>query len=1842
MPASNSFTLDLEAEEALLPQDQAELRSEAASETPGAFELDLSTEEDESVEVLELEAEGPELDLGPETPEGVFRQGLESEVSRLGSLGDLGAFVVKDLVGLDTSVETTALTEARQRQSELAPKGLGEEVGRAALGGGLQAAETLAVAGPVGMVNPLAGIAVAVALPTVQSILEKYSEKRLVKGLSRGEAVTDSVVYGMAVGMLERFGLKGLLEKGAGVAKRIGGAVVRGGAGETAESAFVMGYDKAVRGEDPEDVLKQLSLSAVGGAVGGAVIGGPLALQVKRGERNQAKASMMALKEGVDKGIMKIKPHEVGPLMRKLGEFKSEVKDPEFDAMVGELEKSLSVLAPPVEASAAPAPSPPKVKVAAPVAAAAASPVQLVVSAAPGEPTPPARMEERQATMMAKLAVVPEGLKPRVPPEVLQVPEVPEPAALVPRAPAVEPAPTTAPTTPEFFGPSTPWGLRPKDSTTFGAVLTSADSFSYAVNPDGSLPRAHESEGVDPEDVARVASGDMAAETVAQVPGAHGGYFLMMNSSLGPSGLPYAEAVRKVAKSKSPLKEQDLQVLSWAQGTKKGSPAEWVEVESEVQGGTLKVSPVGELWAVRDVADPRGEILVNTLYRRGGVLAPETKVLEPGKLGSRWVEGGKPLAQVSAEKVNQGDIGKGFLVDAWLGVNSVGGMLVHPRGRTVRTTFNRGADDFGGDVAVEQEALFQSFEGLTRDDVALGLDSLNAVSDVELKALAPDEASWSKLVDRRKWLNSKYGQPELYGADGRAERVAQGVFDSSLGLVRPAFTGLRRRVKLEKGKVEILSTTKSPDHRAVKTFLGTEFMKLVPRAKVLVSFDDAWGGTPMADKVLGLGSAVAFGDRTYVVHLNTTGRSPAESFATLSHELGHVLIKERLGALSEDQRAAVMGGSGSENFGEWAADQVSKWFVSEGAKPLGPAEKFFSGLAGDLKNLRLEPPGTFIDSFVRDLYPGPRLSVGTPEMKGDAKKFGVFARKVFGLHQNAKRNRGVPGILEYTELNSMFNGESMEWYSRATERIKAWVGLGKTEAGRVRDLLDSVNKLETWPSEEEFQKLVTESKVGPEGLGMYLSIRQDFEDALGDVEVKISGDIERSYTDPAVKMAEQQLFKERMEAYRARPYFPQSRFGEFIVVVKDARTQKTIRVESQESERDQKSAFRALQEDYPGPQYDLRMSKFTPAAQAAVGLPPGLVKHMAKNLDLDASQVQALEDISVKLSPSSGFKSKFLRRSGVVGYSQDAVRAYGDYFWRLGRGLARVKYVKPMQEAIAKATEAARGPGKDNTKAAEVASYMNDHYKELMDPTDDHPKLRGAISTWVFGAVPRTGILNLLQVPMVSYPHLAANFGDGKAAAALSGGYASLRALYTGRKSAFADQRMLKLVELAHARGITNESYAMELAGLATEGVLQHGMLGFGTHQKLRQMQSTLMFFMRESEQLNRRVVFRAAAGLALENSDSKYVQRTVDENKIQYGELIEKGLTPEEAGAFLTATDSVRSSMWEYAKYNRPKSFQGGKAVPLQFLSYTQNLLWFMRYAPGRGRALALHLMVGGLKAIPLLAIGAELFEKVFSRDEPERLQLDKELGKLVNEYTALPPDLVLHGLGFYGFGLGALPGMPSVNISPSFSMEQFPPGVQALTRPKIDVNEAMVEAMGISAAVTRDMFDVLGAEDANGIRLASMALPPALQNLRKAMDIATLGKALDNKGLPLATFDPAMPAAVARSFGMNLTEQSEVQEVLSLQYEQDQHITARKSKLTAAWLQARRTGDQEMLAGANRAIAQFNNDLQNPQRGIRGRDLREAYRGFIKAQVDREKLERRGQRAGTDREIREVFRPR
>lgn len=919
-------------------------------------------------------------------------------------------------------------------------------------------------------------------------------------------------------------------------------------------------------------------------------------------------------------------------------------------------------------------------------------------------------------------------------------------------------------------------------------------------------------------------------------------------------------------------------------------------------------------------------------------------------------------------------------------------------------------------------------------------------------------------------------------------------------------------------------------------------------------------------------------------------------------------------------------------------------------------------IPGDESNGPADPPapGSFsrrLTSFLRNYF---KKDVDTSDFQGGLDKFNRFKQLTASLLYIAQQNRHIRQLYDplgtadpqtgrvkygYVNLVEFWHQAKMKRMAGANDTLKLWDKLRSEEVDSLNKfMLDQVLERKFYDALDP--NVVAKYKLTDNVVGMFNRLRADFVEVVDSLEKILLEEAQVRLMGNPTSGVQLNEIRTRMQELRAKPYFPLTRFGKYVTLVRagkdttvDGQSYKKGEViyrEHFDTKVEQAAAHDALKGRWTG--HEIKTDVVSEAVRSFGAIPREVLENMKSRLDLTEDQRAELNKYLLELAPAQSYSKHLMQRRGIQGFSWDLKRAYANYMMQASNYLARIQYAQSMREAIQTLQATATAITGDSRVRREIANYVARHYDYVMAPENDWAALRGAVSVAYLGFMIKSALVNLLQVPMVSYPHLGAIHGDGKALSHLAKAYGDVTRMYhqlrplneteqgitekwlqgaqlspqetqfvekwTGLKVDEYDALNKWLEERAalqeaKQQGFIDEAFAMELAGLAHGGMMSKLTATTRTGKLVRQFSHVAMMPFEVAERMNRRVTFIAAYRLAKESG--------LDNNR-----------------AFVQAKEAVRQTQFEYAKFNRPELMRGKKGVLFMFMQYQLSMLYFLGGGDkGWWRAMAMLLLAGGPLGLPGVRNIMDVIEAVMTKIHPNlKVDLEHELRELLLAVVD-SPDVFMHGASRYGFGL-----LWWADLSGSVSMGRIIPGTDVMKHLaegqdfNAAVRDAVAEAGGATSTLAMRMLQAASSNDPDVWRNIERGMPlTAGQQVMTALRWFNRGGETDTKGAATARLDPNDPYQAAelagKALGFNPREVNQAKEAQRLRQDFINYYLVRRKLLLGSLNFAITQEDMGARETALDAIRTYNEEVPYKLMTIKGKDIQTSIHEHVKARL-------------------------
>ena len=636
---------------------------------------------------------------------------------------------------------------------------------------------------------------------------------------------------------------------------------------------------------------------------------------------------------------------------------------------------------------------------------------------------------------------------------------------------------------------------------------------------------------------------------------------------------------------------------------------------------------------------------------------------------------------------------------------------------------------------------------------------------------------------------------------------------------------------------------------------------------------------------------------------------------------------------------------------------------------------------------------------------------------------------------------------------------------------------------------------------------------------------------------------------------------DKAKGLMAKGYAPLSRFGQYTVYVVDQNGDQ-LYFSMFENERDANVMAREMREQYPQAQVTTGVMS-QESYKLFSGITPETLELFGESLGLEQSGLDAKDEAFqqyLKLAKTNRSAMKrLIHRKGIDGFSEDAGRVLAGFVVSNARQTATNLHASEIAQSVSSIKD---GDVKD------AAIRMMEH---VQNPREEAQALRGLMFANFIGGSLASAAVNLTQPFTMTLPYLS-QF-DGAAGA----GRRMVDALKLASRGITGDDDLKTALKQAEDDGVVSPQEIFQLMGQAQgKGAL---MSGDGTkmgdarakaNNALAKLGLAWGKVFSAAEQFNRRVTFVAAYKLARD-----------------------KGM----ADPFAFAEKAVNETQGVFNKGNKPQWARGAVGATLfTFKQYSIAYVEFLQRMWGNGPegkkavglALGVLFLVSGLGGLP----GADdlddvidgIMQRVFGKSFNSKQKKREFLAELLGEGGA---DFVLSGVS-------GLPGAP-IDVSGRMGLGNLIPGTGFLTK-KQDYQRDAMEIFGPAGTMVSNWASAAGSLAQGDVTKAAERVSPlAVQNVLKAVDMATMGQYRDGAGRKV--IDTNGWEAAVKAIGFQPSSVKRIQDATSVQQNLIAQNRMREAEIVDLMVKGRVERKPDLLDDARRQLADWNKENPDSQ---------------------------------------------
>jgi hypothetical protein len=512
--------------------------------------------------------------------------------------------------------------------------------------------------------------------------------------------------------------------------------------------------------------------------------------------------------------------------------------------------------------------------------------------------------------------------------------------------------------------------------------------------------------------------------------------------------------------------------------------------------------------------------------------------------------------------------------------------------------------------------------------------------------------------------------------------------------------------------------------------------------------------------------------------------------------------------------------------------------------------------------------------------------------------------------------------------------------------------------------------------------------------------------------------------------------------------------------------------------------------------------------------------------------------------------------------------------------------VSDMEKA-AKNFKDSRKNSEEQDARSRISRALQSRYEDLLEADSNHP-VSNALTTagfvYYLGWTPAFAIMNVMQVPMITAPRLAAKFGGAMVAGgALKRAYALLGKnsdMLTKLMKASVSSAESDVVDIEDMRGLTKDQLKM-LVEMRERGRLdftqdtEMNSLTRGTPVFLQRIVKSATWLAHPTEVGNRIVTALATYELAKGkgmSEDAAYatVQSIIDETQMNY--------SPENRIALMNSP--ILRPMLQFKQFGQQMTYTLGKAI---IQSFSKDPEVRREQQAFLGYIVASSFLLAGVKGLPFMGPMLGLFAAAMGDDDEPydaRYELENALGPLA-----------ANGLvGSYLSDWSRRVGLGDVFPVPI-------PGLQkdgALAVPSASRREKLqdiaFDAMGPTGSIAAGFAGALDAWDRGDATAALVsALPKAFRDpMRAAKIVSDEGMTTKDGIIRVGGENISIVDLIMISIGFKPSVEGRTMDKANYLYAAEKHAALRAALLVRQYDEANREGDD--MSGIQAQIDKFN----------------------------------------------------
>jgi len=731
---------------------------------------------------------------------------------------------------------------------------------------------------------------------------------------------------------------------------------------------------------------------------------------------------------------------------------------------------------------------------------------------------------------------------------------------------------------------------------------------------------------------------------------------------------------------------------------------------------------------------------------------------------------------------------------------------------------------------------------------------------------------------------------------------------------------------------------------------------------------------------------------------------------------------------------------------------------------------------------------------------------------------------------------------------------------------------------------------------------------GAELAALVLDVKNDLLNRLNEKEKVLIQLIQQRYfnTPADIRMKAMMPIVRHIQQLRQFPFFPQGRFGRFMLTVETKKADGIgweVSYKEAFEDRDTRDKAWHTADTRKEANQRIRAHELSDTSYVLMALPQDFIDSAASELDLTPDQVDQLMNLMQPVKQEKALKQYEIAKLGIKGYTSDTLRSYANFAWHDSNLLAKLEYrskfnlaIRGIRSQLREVQMSSPPSSQDEWRLDNIAQAMETTRDYIMAPPNELQSLRAFMSVAYLGLNVKTALMNLYG--------LITTWSDVTSQQGLIPGStlmlkATKQAFQSIKLTNFNDRRegnylkpdVQAALDQALEEGVLSQSYSYHLAGLANSGNLNRLIPGYNLSSLITKRAIDLaMWPFRLTELSTRRASFIAQYEIAkAKEGVNPYTEAVKKTNLLQNDYSLGNRVPFMRGGAFnlgpVAPLATIFMSFAQHMAFHSYGGYELGERRAQKLLGETPRTAW----GGYTMKIWLLTLLVAGYEGLPGMENIIDLLEAMW-----RKVGGQKPLRQSLREYVqatevGIDPQAAAHGLGH---NLGGF------DISKSIGFGRLVPGTDVLTHP----GDNPAEQVG---TLTLDLLGAAGSfikfgmeatlntkplsEDAqrlpggigniytayywsqHGVRSptgAEITRDPQTGKIRELTDLEIWGKAL----------------------GFNPTIVSENRQIRFAQYDRKIYWQTRRDMLLDDVWRAKWQKDREAEADVRKAITDFN----------------------------------------------------